>query len=127
MWRSKRFLFVAFLLADEIAVLVAAILVLQALQVPIPWPLLAGIGAALIAVSLFLFRIFGSLQRTPVIGIEALVGQEGEVFDELNPEGLVRVHGELWKAESLSGRLVAGDRVVVMRSRGLKLLVQRRP
>lgn len=126
MVRSKRLLFVLFLLADEVAVFVGLVLVLQFLGVSIPWPVLIPVGVGLVAVSLFLYRVFGPLQRKPVLGLEALVGQEAEVFDNLDPEGLVRVQGELWKAESLSGRLLVGEKVVVTGARGLKLLVERR-
>lgn len=64
-------------------------------------------------------------QRTkPASGIEGLVGLPGSTLTPLNPTGLVHVHGETWNAESLSGSLEKGRKVVVRKINGLKLFVE---
>ena len=46
-------------------------------------------------------------------GSEELVGQAGIVRRPLDPEGYVRVHGELWRARAENGPIAAGEPVEV--------------
>jgi len=54
--------------------------------------------------SLFFIFAIGMVVRThrkrPTTGIEGMVGEKGEVYKTLNPEGTIKVHGEFWKAVS---------------------------
>jgi membrane-bound serine protease (ClpP class) len=60
-------------------------------------------------------------QRRPiVVGVEALVGQEGEVR---TPDS-VQVAGELWSATPTEGVLEPGQKVVVAAVRGLRVMVK---
>ncbi len=84
------------------------------------------------AVLLGLFFLFGAAtvvkahRKKPEAGREELVGQVGKVVEELDPEGVVKLHGELWKAESRDGsRIQVGDRIRVVEVRGLTLIVER--
>ncbi|WP_297091339.1 nodulation protein NfeD [Thermococcus sp.] len=84
------------------------------------------------AVLLGLFFLFGAAtvvkahRKKPEAGREELVGQVGKVVEELDPEGVVKLHGELWKAESRDGsRIPVGDRIRVVEVRGLTLIVER--
>jgi membrane-bound serine protease (ClpP class) len=63
----------------------------------------------------------------PVTGIEGMIGAEGEALDSLQPEGMVRVHGELWRAQSVAGNISQGQRVKVMSIQDLTLFVQPMP
>jgi membrane-bound serine protease (ClpP class) len=51
----------------------------------------------------------------PQTGTEELRGQIGFVRRPLDPEGLVFVHGELWRARSLDGPIAVGDPVRIER------------
>jgi membrane-bound serine protease (ClpP class) len=62
-------------------------------------------------------------RRKPTTGWEGLINEEGETTTELNPEGFVRIHGELWDAESIDGILEKGTKVCVKEVHGLKLKV----
>ena len=42
-----------------------------------------------------------------------MVGETGEALDELNPSGRVQVHGEIWNAVSISGKINNGEQVRV--------------
>src|SRR3970282_2463436 len=42
-------------------------------------------------------------RRKPTTGVEGLINGIGEAITELNPEGAVRVHGEIWRAETIEG------------------------
>jgi len=48
-------------------------------------------------------------------------GAEGTAITDLSPEGIVRVNGESWSAESLSGPVRAGARVHVVTTQGVRL------
>lgn len=62
-------------------------------------------------------------QKRPVTtGSEGLVGTTGEAITAIAPRGQVRVHGEIWQAES-ADPLPAGTAVVVKQVRGLTLKV----
>ena len=54
-----------------------------------------------------------------------MVGLSGVVRQPLEPEGLVFVNGELWKAESESGPLPVETGVVVTQQNGFQLRVRK--
>jgi membrane-bound serine protease (ClpP class) len=75
----------------------------------------------------FLFVLsFGiRAQRSKVVtGIEAMIGNTGEVIEMLNPTGTIRVNGETWNAESLSGAITQGEKVRIKQMKNLKLYVE---
>jgi membrane-bound serine protease (ClpP class) len=54
------------------------------------------------------------VRRAPVVsGQEELIGQIGVVREPLDPEGLVFVHGELWRARTSGDALTPGQSVRV--------------
>jgi membrane-bound serine protease (ClpP class) len=53
-----------------------------------------------------------------------MVGSQGKVVSPLDPQGVVRIKGELWKATSAAGRIDTGEEVTVVRQEGLKLIVR---
>ena len=57
-------------------------------------------------------------------GVEGIVGEEGEALATLEPSGMVRVHGELWKAESVSGIISRGQKIKVTAINNLTLFVK---
>ncbi len=75
----------------------------------------------------FMFIIGFSLQALrskPTTGREGLIGEIGESLTRLDPEGLVRVHGEIWNAVSLSGTISKGAKVRVVSLHNLTLHVE---
>jgi membrane-bound serine protease (ClpP class) len=58
-------------------------------------------------------------------GREALLGAIGVARSDIGASGTVFVEGELWSAESEDGAIPAGERVRVVRVRGLHLVVRR--
>ncbi|MBI3241527.1 MAG: nodulation protein NfeD [Chloroflexi bacterium] len=82
------------------------------------------LGAAFFGILLVAFRT----RYLPVaVGVEALVGKEGEVRQPLAPGGTVQVGGELWSAETEDGQPIeAGQKVEVVAVKGLKLKVRKR-
>jgi membrane-bound ClpP family serine protease len=76
---------------------------------------------------LFLFyKIYRVQTRRSAIGPESMIGKRGLVAETLDPEGLIEIEGELWKAMTRSGeRIEAGEKVVVIGHKGLTLIVER--
>lgn len=78
--------------------------------------------------SLFFVFVLGlglkAQRRKPVTGMGAMIGLTGESLDTLNPQGDVRVHGERWNAESVSGNIDEGKKVRVTGIKNLKLYVE---
>jgi membrane-bound serine protease (ClpP class) len=62
---------------------------------------------------------------TPTIGRTWMVGEMGEVTESVDPEGMVRIQGGLWKARAnRSTPLSVGDRARVVDVDGLLLEVE---
>jgi membrane-bound serine protease (ClpP class) len=84
---------------------------------------LAGIGlGALVLKDLLLFPALRTVFRPA--GRAQPIGARGESVERLAPSGYVRVHGELWMAESPGPEVPAGRAVVVREARGLTLIVE---
>ena len=82
---------------------------------------------AALTVLFFTFVIgFGirALKSKPVTGSEGLVGESGEALTILNPIGRVRVHGEIWNAESVSGKIAKDASIRVVAIENLTLHVE---
>jgi membrane-bound serine protease (ClpP class) len=83
-----------------------------------------GVSIPLGIITIFLMTIALRAHRNKVItGEQGLVGEIGVARTELNPEGKVFVHGELWDAHS-SSPISSGDSVVVERVSGMLLDVR---
>jgi membrane-bound serine protease (ClpP class) len=86
------------------------------------------ISATIITSALFLFAIGMGLKAQrlkPATGAEILIGELGESFQDLNPTGQVRVNGDVWNAESISGLINKGEKIKVTGIKGLTLLVEK--
>jgi membrane-bound serine protease (ClpP class) len=84
-------------------------------------PTIILVAGFFIVVSTMAFR--AHLNR-PKGGMEGLIGEIGEVKGPIDPEGMIFVHGELWRAMS-EERIEAGEEVEVVGAKGLVLNVRR--
>jgi membrane protein implicated in regulation of membrane protease activity len=82
--------------------LVVAVL-LAVFIVPAGWDLAVVAAGAAVELGEAGFWWRWSHRHRPVVGAEALVGAIGVVVDPCNPEGRVRVGGELWTARCDDG------------------------
>jgi membrane-bound ClpP family serine protease len=86
-----------------------------------------------IAVSLYIpFFLFGALinikmmtsMKLPVkTGLEEMIGEEAWVIEDINPEGKVRVNGEIWAASASGRTFRKGEKGVILGARGLVLIL----
>jgi membrane-bound serine protease (ClpP class) len=86
------------------------------------------ISATAVTALFFLFVVGVGLkaQRRKVFsGIGGMVGATGISLDTLDPFGIVKVQGETWNAQSVSGKISAGEKVVVTDMKNLKLFVEK--
>ncbi len=82
-------------------------------------PTVVLIGGFFVVVSALAFRAYRS---KPKSGMEGLMGEIGLVKERIDPEGLIFVHGEYWRARA-GQRIEPGDRVKVEAAEGLILKV----
>ena len=54
-----------------------------------------------------------------------MLNEIGKAITELNPVGDVKIHGEIWSAESLEGQIAPGTSIIVKEVSNLKLKVKR--
>jgi membrane-bound serine protease (ClpP class) len=78
---------------------------------------------------LFFLFILGlgvkALKLKPVTGVEGFIGETGLVLQDLDPYGTVHVHGEIWQAESVSGKIEKGATVRVLSEKSFRIKVER--
>jgi len=86
------------------------------------------VPAVLLTAAFFAFAVgmgIRAQRRKPTTGIEGLVGEVGEAITTLNPNGRVRVHGEIWNATSDEGKIAAGTSIIVLSIQNLQLRVKK--
>lgn len=112
------------LLLDEMLIAGLIIFVLWRFGVPIPfW---AYILAAAVCAALYwlLYRIVLDQRRRSPVGCDGMVGLTGKSITSLDPEGLIRVQGEIWQAVSRCGVVTEGAEVVIEDFQNLTLVVR---
>jgi membrane-bound serine protease (ClpP class) len=85
------------------------------------------ISATAFSAFFFLFIIGMGIQaqrQKVATGVEAMIGDTGEVMEPLQPQGTVRVQGETWNAISLAGAVEKGRKVRIKDMKNLALYVE---
>ncbi len=79
-----------------------------------------------IVAGMYIRWVIGPIRRrSKLTGAEAMMGKVGVALTDLKPKGEVRVQGEIWRAESLSGDIQKGDQVTVKALDGLVVKVEK--
>ena len=82
-----------------------------------------------IATALFFVFVVGAglraKKRKVETGEQGMIGAEGITITALNPNGQVRVQGELWNAESNEEKIAKDIKITVTEIRGLLLKVKK--
>lgn len=93
--------------------------------VSLSWSVIISVTAVSAAFFIFLVTLGVKAQRPePVSGVSALIGKSALTMEVLNPIGHIKVVGETWKAESLSGKINENETVIVEDIKGLTLYVR---
>lgn len=89
----------------------------------LPLGLIAGVSVVSVGLLLVIVAMALKARSRPVVsGVEQMLGSDGEVIEDFNGSGWVRVHSENWKAVSQSP-LQRGQKVKVTAVNGLELSV----
>jgi membrane-bound serine protease (ClpP class) len=94
--------------------------------VPVGLGFIVPVALAISAITLFLGRLaLRAHHQQPVTGIEGMIGAIGRARGDLEPgaDGRVDIHGELWRAQSVT-HIAAGQPVRVTAVNGLTLIVE---
>jgi membrane-bound ClpP family serine protease len=122
----RRILAILSTLLEEIALAAIILWGLPQLGIHIPLAGVIALMSALAAYAVITYRLGSkALGKKPVVGLPDMVGSKGKVVTPLDPEGLVRIKGELWESTSADRRINTGEEVIVVGQDGLKLTVRR--
>ena len=99
-------------------------LILALIFLPFPWSLAVIALAAALELGLWFFGIRYSRRRKAQVGVQTLIGMTGEAISALEPDGQIKVDGEIWKAHGPAD-IRAGDNVRVTGVNGLTLEVEK--
>jgi membrane-bound ClpP family serine protease len=111
---------------EEAAIAVAVLWLLPKIDVHIPLFALILIMLAWLGLAVFTYLLgTRALRKKPEGGLSDMLGTRGEVVRSLDPEGMIRIRGELWEAKSAGRKINAGEEVIVVGQKGLKLVVER--
>ncbi len=112
----------------EGALIAVALWVLPAMGYYLPLWVIVVIGLALAVQSGFSYVIAARLLKLkPVTGPQTMIGKRCVTTTILNPDGYVRIDGELWRAVSAGGAVAAGMTVLVVAVDGMSLTVRVEP
>jgi membrane-bound serine protease (ClpP class) len=106
----------AIALAGAVSFVIGSLLLFDpagsAYQVSLPVAIAIG-GTLAILIAFAATKAIQARRARPKTGSEELHGEIGVVREALDPDGLVFVHGEIWRATAADGPIPAGAAVVV--------------
>ena len=109
---------------QEAAVVAIVLWLLPLLEVHIPLWGMAILMAAVAAWGLIGYRLTRNIvNQESVTPSSAMIGSEGIAATPIEPEGVVRVRGELWKARTNHAAIAKNEEIVVEEIEGLILYV----
>jgi membrane-bound serine protease (ClpP class) len=112
---------------EEAAIGVVGLWLLPKIDVHIPLFAVILIMVAWLGLAVFTYRMGSrALRKEPEGGLSSMLGTKGEVVKRLDPEGMVRIRGETWKAKSAGRKIEKGAEVTVVGQKGLKLIVEKK-
>jgi membrane-bound serine protease (ClpP class) len=93
--------------------------------VSLSWSVILSVTAVSTAFFVFIITLGLRAQRLkPVSGGNALIGKTAQTIEILDPTGHVKIVGETWNAESLSGKINENEAVYIENIKGLTLYVR---
>jgi membrane-bound ClpP family serine protease len=124
--RTRMILAVISTALEEITIWVIWRWVLPDFGLNLPVVFLVSIMIAWLVFSVWLFLFTTRVLRKQVqAGLPSMIGTRGKVTHVLNPEGTVKIRGELWSAVAEEGEIEAGEEIIVVEQNSLKLTVRK--
>lgn len=120
----KKWKLVFILLIDDIIIIGIMFFILWKIGIRLPIELPIGVIVLVGIYSFLKYKyVYPALKKKPITGFESIIGLIGVVVKPLNPEGLVKVQGELWKAISCDKDVINIDeKVEIIKVEGLTLI-----
>mgnify|MGYP000073551252 CR=1 FL=1 len=76
--------------------------------------------------AMLIMKVTRAQLSKPKVGIEALIGKEALVIDEIKPMGKVVVEGEIWNARSINNEYIPrGEKVIITNIKDFILIVEK--
>ncbi len=97
----------------------------EAKFVTMSWEII--LAAAIVTVGFFVLAMGLAVKahrKKPATGIEGMIGLEGVAKEDISPEGMVMIKGELWRAVAKEKPIKKGKKVRVVDVRDLTLVVE---
>ena len=121
----KDWLKVLVLLLDEAAVVAVVFIILWALDIKIPLPVVIPVALVLGALVFIIHKaVIPTFHKKRITGSEGMIGLKGEVTQPLIPIGTIRVGSEYWKARTVGENIAIGEEVEILGLEGLTLKVK---
>jgi len=92
----------------------------------ISWGVIALV--TILTVLFFFFAISLGIKaqlKKPVTGPQGMINEIGEAMTDVDKGGLIKIHGEIWKAESQEGNISTGSKIIVTGISNLKLTIRK--
>ena len=70
------------------------------------------------------FVMFQSMRTKAKTGLEAMIGEEALVVEDIDPQGTVEVKGEIWTATARGEKIAMGEKVRIKVAKGMVLVVE---
>jgi membrane-bound ClpP family serine protease len=110
---------------EEAAIVAIVLWGLPSIGINIPWPGLIAVMLAWLGWAVFTYWMGSrALRQKSLVSLSDMVGTKGTAVNRLDPDGLVKIKGELWVAKSAAGAIEKDREVVVMAQEGLRLVVR---
>lgn len=109
---------------EETALAVVVLIGLPELGINLPLAALIVLMIGWAVVAIFAYRAGSrALRGKPTAGPEAIIGLKGRVVRPLEPDGLIEIGAELWRAKSDGDNIDAGKEVTIVKRKGTILIV----
>lgn len=110
---------------EETALAIVVLVGLPELNIHLPLAVLIVLMIGWAVTAVIVYRAGSrALMEKPMAGPEAIIGTKGRVVRPLDPDGLIEIGAELWRAKSAGRRIDASEEVVVIERKVTILIVR---
>jgi membrane-bound ClpP family serine protease len=122
--RGRLVLAILSTLLEETALAVVVLIGLPELGIHLPLAVLIAMMITWAVVAIIVYRAGSrALEAKLATGAEAMIGIKGKVVRPLDPDGLIGIGAELWRAKSTGRRIDTGEEVTIVGRKGTILIV----
>jgi membrane protein implicated in regulation of membrane protease activity len=116
---------IASTLLEETALAIIVLVGLPQLDIHLPLVVLVALMVVWAVVAVLVYRAGSrALDARSTSGPDGIIGRQGKVVQPLQPDGLVRIGGELWRAKAIDGEIDSGREVTAVARKGTILIVR---